>query len=97
MTGITITRKKDGHWLNFKSSKGNAASLRVESLRSKFGYVTWKAIMEWAEEQAKMKEEEPAIVPDDNARLDVSDMDRDAMGGLIGVLPEPETEEKPNE
>lgn len=42
-------------------------------------------------------EEEPAIVPDDNARLDVSDMDRDAMGGLIGVLPEPETEEEPNE
>ncbi len=64
MTGITITRKKDGHWLSFKSSKGNAASLRVESLRSKFGYVTWKAIMEWAEEQASRPADPPSTPTD---------------------------------
>lgn len=35
----------------------------------------------------KMVEEGEYPVPDDNARLDLSDVDRDAMGGLIGVLP----------
>ena len=51
LTGITLSRKEDGHWLSFESSKGNSACLRIESLEDKFGYITWKAIMEWAEEQ----------------------------------------------
>jgi len=53
LTGIELTRKDDGHWLAFKTTKGNGACLRIESLKDKLGYITWKAIMEWAEDQSK--------------------------------------------
>lgn len=58
LTGITLTRKEDGHWLSFESSKGNHALLGIESLESKFGHIAWKAIMEWAEEQVLKGEQD---------------------------------------
>jgi len=53
ITGLELSRKDDGHWLSFTTTKGNSACLRIESLKDKFGYITWKAIMEWAEEQSE--------------------------------------------
>ena len=53
LTGIELSRKEDGHWLAFTTTEGNGACLRIESLKNKLGYITWKAIMEWAEEQSE--------------------------------------------
>ena len=58
LTGIELSRKEDGHWLAFTTTEGNGACLRIESLKDKLGYVTWKAIMEWAEEQSELAETE---------------------------------------
>jgi len=50
LKGISLHKKADGYWLSFRCQNGNRANLRIESLEDKFGYVTWKAIIQWAEE-----------------------------------------------
>ena len=60
LTGIELSRKEDGHWLSFTTTKGNSACLRIESLKDRFGYITWKAIMEWAEEQSEQATNQPS-------------------------------------
>ena len=56
LTGIELSRKEDGYWLSFTTAKGNGACLRIETLKDRFGYITWKAIMEWAIEQTEQPE-----------------------------------------
>jgi len=48
---IYVTKNNEGHWLNFKSSKGNHSSIHIESvlLKGKRGTIE-KAIIETCQE-----------------------------------------------